>query len=253
MDSSVDVDAGTPLAVAGGHLDVALHLASAADRVHDEVSFAAFMRREVGCVIPFRAALACIAAAHSLGFVCETAAGVDLRADFLESVAQLGGRLTSPAAARWYRNRDVALATPLDEPRVGPYWRHLARAVGAHNELAFGVLGTGETAACIVVLYGVDEVAGPLTRLALYALAPAVHAILRRLQRRAVPAAPSAVAPSLSEAERAVMRWLREGKSNTEIAQILGKSSRTVGNQVQSIFRKTGLNSRVLLARMPIA
>jgi DNA-binding CsgD family transcriptional regulator len=57
----------------------------------------------------------------------------------------------------------------------------------------------------------------------------------------------------LSSAERAVMRWLREGKSNSEIAQILGKSSRTVGNQVQSIFRKTGINNRVLLARMPLA
>jgi len=242
-----------PVAPVSGSLDVALELARAASSVHDEASFAAFMRREVGRVIPFRAALACIAGAHSLGFVCETVAGVDLRPEFLELVAQRGGRLTSPAAARWYRNRDVALASPVDEPSHAPYWRELARTHGVRNELAFGALGADDSAACIVVLYGVEGAPCPRTRLALYALAPAVHEILRRLSRPRPPAVPVQPAVDLSSAELAVMRWLREGKSNSEIAQILGKSSRTVGNQVQSIFRKTGINNRVLLARMPLA
>lgn len=51
----------------------------------------------------------------------------------------------------------------------------------------------------------------------------------------------------LTAAEDRVVRAIFEGKSNGAIAQERGTSSRTVANQVASIFRKYGVASRAEL------
>jgi len=39
-----------------------------------------------------------------------------------------------------------------------------------------------------------------------------------------------------------------QGRTNGEIALALGTSARTVGNQLQSVYEKLGVNSRAQLA-----
>jgi DNA-binding NarL/FixJ family response regulator len=53
---------------------------------------------------------------------------------------------------------------------------------------------------------------------------------------------------SLSPAERAVAELVMNGASNAEIATARGTSSRTVANQIATIFQKLGVSSRVELA-----
>jgi DNA-binding NarL/FixJ family response regulator len=55
----------------------------------------------------------------------------------------------------------------------------------------------------------------------------------------------------LSPAERRVLRELRAGKSNREIAETLQRSESTIRNQTQHIFDLLGINSRAaLIARL---
>jgi DNA-binding CsgD family transcriptional regulator len=61
------------------------------------------------------------------------------------------------------------------------------------------------------------------------------------------PAAPSAAA-NLSRRQREVARWIREGKTNAEIAVIMGISPRTVQKHIEHIFEKMGVNTRVAIA-----
>ncbi len=60
-------------------------------------------------------------------------------------------------------------------------------------------------------------------------------------------------AESLSVAERHVARLAAEGLSNAEVARVRGTSLRTVANQMASVLRKLGVDSRrqlmVLYAR----
>lgn len=58
----------------------------------------------------------------------------------------------------------------------------------------------------------------------------------------------AAMPPGLSEAEQEIVRLLREGASNKEIAQARGTSERTVANQVSRLLRKLGVSSRVQIA-----
>ena len=48
----------------------------------------------------------------------------------------------------------------------------------------------------------------------------------------------------LTEREGEVLHWLAEGKSNPEIALIIGASPRTVGKHVEHIYEKLGVQSR---------
>jgi putative two-component system response regulator len=54
----------------------------------------------------------------------------------------------------------------------------------------------------------------------------------------------------LTLAEREVVNWISKGKTNPEIAQILGSSKFTVKTHVQRVYSKLGVNSRVTLSQL---
>lgn len=61
------------------------------------------------------------------------------------------------------------------------------------------------------------------------------------------PVAEPELPSSVTSAEREVVAHLLDGLSNAEIAELRGTSVRTVANQVASIFRKLGVQSRAEL------
>jgi len=63
-----------------------------------------------------------------------------------------------------------------------------------------------------------------------------------------LPLPDSAELADVTPAERLVLELLLRGRANDEIAALLGRSARTVANQVAAIFRKFGVNSRRELA-----
>ena len=58
--------------------------------------------------------------------------------------------------------------------------------------------------------------------------------------------------PILSPREWETLHWIREGKSNEEIAIILGLKTTTVKTHVQHLLRKLGVESRLAAARFPL-
>jgi DNA-binding CsgD family transcriptional regulator len=58
-----------------------------------------------------------------------------------------------------------------------------------------------------------------------------------------------AVRRALTRAENEIVLHLLDGRSNTEIARLRGRSPSTIANQVATIFKKLGVKSRLELAR----
>jgi DNA-binding CsgD family transcriptional regulator len=54
---------------------------------------------------------------------------------------------------------------------------------------------------------------------------------------------------TLTQREREVLRWVREGKRNAEIAAILAISPHTVHHHIEKIFAKLGVETRAAAAR----
>jgi len=61
------------------------------------------------------------------------------------------------------------------------------------------------------------------------------------------PIARAAPRPALPPAEEAVLALLLEGHSNAEIARRRSRSVRTVAHQVEAVFRRLGVGSRLEL------
>ncbi|QJD98769.1 helix-turn-helix transcriptional regulator [Massilia forsythiae] len=105
------------------------------------------------------------------------------------------------------------------------------------------VHGTGQTleGASVFVLFGLPM--RPSARHAhfLECLLPHLHLALMRLPQERQGTAP---ARALSARETEIVGWLREGKSNGEMGQILGISALTVKNHLQRIYRALGVSNR---------
>lgn len=61
---------------------------------------------------------------------------------------------------------------------------------------------------------------------------------------------PLALSALLTEAEKAVLELLLDGRSNREIAALRAVSSKTVANQLRSIYAKLAVASRCELAAL---
>ncbi|UTY55770.1 LuxR C-terminal-related transcriptional regulator [Massilia sp. erpn] len=109
-----------------------------------------------------------------------------------------------------------------------------------------------------VLVHGSDSLPGGATFFCLFDVAPAPdarHAHCLRLllpylhmglQSLGAPAARAEGAGTarISARQAQIMRWLREGKGNEEIGQLLGISGLTVKNHLQRLYRQLGVSNR---------
>ena len=56
----------------------------------------------------------------------------------------------------------------------------------------------------------------------------------------------------LTPREAEVLRWVAQGKTNPEIAIILGRSSRTIQHQLEHVFQKLGVETRTAAATIAL-
>lgn len=66
-----------------------------------------------------------------------------------------------------------------------------------------------------------------------------------QLTRYPLEAPERVLAPSLTNRELEILNWMKHGKSNTDISEILSLSVKTIEYHVSNVFRKLGATSRV--------
>ncbi len=115
-------------------------------------------------------------------------------------------------------------------------------ALGLDNVLAHGSdsLPGGATFFC---LFGVAPAPDARHAHCLRLLLPYLHMGLQSLASPA-PAEAGAGTARISARQAQIMRWLREGKGNEEIGQLLGISGLTVKNHLQRLYRQLGVSNR---------
>jgi DNA-binding CsgD family transcriptional regulator len=78
--------------------------------------------------------------------------------------------------------------------------------------------------------------------------AAAVRAALAQAPPPLMPKATDAA--SLTDAERAVLHWLAAGRSNAQIGLCVGRSEKTVRNQLTRVYAKLGVTNRAQAVAM---
>lgn len=117
------------------------------------------------------------------------------------------------------------------------------RELGLENLLIHGAerLPGGAT---VFILFGLPQRPSARHAYFLELLLPYLHLGLQRVGGLQARLRTAALARPVSAREAEVLRWVRQGKSNDEIGQILGISGLTVKNHLQRVYRLLGVSNR---------
>jgi transcriptional regulator EpsA len=203
-----------------------------------------------------------------------------LPAPVLASLAEARGPLLAAVASAWVQGGGRALVLPLAHftaEAAGPA-AQLALASGAASLLVHGVARPQRPAEIETLFAFANPAVEPglvhLRRAEV--VVPVLHAVWQRVvagERAFAPrpalavgaaglaglAAASALPPPaaegarVTERERQILAWVREGKSNHQIGTVLGISPLTVKNHVQKILRKLVAANRAQAVARAIA
>lgn len=168
-------------------------------------------------------------------------------AAYVRGLRRPDGGVTSPILALWCREGKPQLFEPEGaQMETAPGWLALFRQYQLHNIAAHGMRDLNSNVASY---FSFSRIPGKLTRHhahLLELLVPPMHGALVRALANSKPARqkPTAASPAISAREKEILHWLREGKTNWEIAQSEGRSALTVKNQVRTILIKLRVNNR---------
>jgi transcriptional regulator EpsA len=142
-----------------------------------------------------------------------------------------------------------------DHASVGQQWQGL---VQEWADLKMGhamFLDTGPLAGGLSSFFGVlglKQKPDQTQHMVMRALLPQLHVALLRVQHYATLTAPETApvaepidAPTLTDRQLEILHWVRQGKTNFEIALILEISVLTVKNHLQKLFKRLNVHNRV--------
>jgi transcriptional regulator EpsA len=136
-----------------------------------------------------------------------------------------------------------------------PGWQGELHALSLANVLLHGSGALHGGATCFA-LFGMPQRPGARQVYFMELLLPHLHLALLRL----AAVEPAVASPQSGAGERACSRremeilcWVREGKSNEEVGQILGISGLTVKNHLQRIYKTLGVSNRTQAVARGIA
>lgn len=175
--------------------------------------------------------------------------GSNVPDDYLETLRCGDSWFRSPAVQGWLASDEAGFFQLSGHRRsVDPEWLERFGRSGLRNVMACGVRDANRAQA---ICFNFFRLPGPPQVSHRHALKLAIphlhHAVLRIPHAGGATAQPHAGAAAsavLSPREREVLEWVRRGKTNAEIASILGVAYKTVKNQVQSILVKLRVNNR---------
>lgn len=162
-----------------------------------------------------------------------------------------GGQIKSPLIHCWKKKyrpfyiNDLTLMAEID-----PNWVELAKANNINNFLVHGVVDVSGKLASYIVLANAPQGWNPGHGRLLELVLPNLHVAMNRVLKSSPIVEDKIIKLTIREAE--ILKLLHGGKTNKQIAIILGISDNTVRNHVQNAFEKLGVNNRAQAVAMAV-
>jgi len=174
--------------------------------------------------------------------------------EYLDHFRQTDGLCLTPTMKRVFQTRRAQVFEPGMDPRFTTAQLETFRRFGLRNIVAHGWIEETTGFTTYVSLNRLHASPGPRHTRVLELLTPQISVTLARVQcneRRstaAVPGAGHGAAPRLTPKELEIVRLLPAGHTNYAIAVILGRQEKTVKKQLEHIYRKLDVVTRVQAA-----
>jgi transcriptional regulator EpsA len=162
-------------------------------------------------------------------------------------VCKPGSGLVVQMMTRWSRFGAPLLVSPaLRTWGCEEDWLALAQAAELKNVAAHGMRNLAGRVATYFSFSRLEREFGARLHHLLALLGPHLHETLTRvmIEERRISARVVRTDCSVTDREAEVLRWVRDGKTNHDIAHILEVSPFTVKNHIHKILRKMGVENR---------
>lgn len=217
----------------------------AAGTIASADAFRGWMRGCVGRLVPHAGFVCVLGAVHEHSLREHLSISDGCATGYIRAWRTADGEVVMPAFRTW-----LAEVTPQTDQCLdaGAYER--VRKEGVHSLWAHGFLDRVHRLSSYFELLNPRAPVEHPVAYALHLLTPYIHAAMVSVAEHAPPE-PGRVGVEgrLTPREREVLRWISEGKSVWETAQILGRSEHTIKNQVRRVYSKLGVHTRVQAAR----
>jgi DNA-binding CsgD family transcriptional regulator len=187
---------------------------------------------------------------HAGGFTLDYVLPVDFPLEHIAAIRNRAGGIDSPIIRRWVQTREPVVFNA-DTPwhGVSEAWLEHFRRHDLLNGVAHGIYDQEQ---CIASYFSFHRLPNPpdaVEQAILSAIIPLMHETLGNVifRLRQTETREAALLATLAPREREVSHWVGLGKTNSEIAQLLGLSENTVKHHVTSSLKKTGLQNRAQL------
>lgn len=213
--------------------------------------FKDWTRNELRPVLPHGALICGLGHLHAGGVNLDYLVAVDCPREHIESIRNRAGGIDTPILRRWILTQqavcfDMDAPWP-DTPKV---WLDSFRRHRLQNVVAHGMYDTTRCVGTYHSVYRVPVQPDQAYIDTLCSLVPALHETLCQLIEQTVDGETlGMIVSTMSERERRVIHWLRLGKTNAQIAELVNLSESTVKHHVSSVFEKLGLSNRAQLVR----
>lgn len=266
MTHSPSDPAQTTLVLSDSQVEAIVSSAESGLDVRRRYQFFVWIQGSLQVLLPHQLAIcgAYSRARHELQFEAFNSVPVD--AQVLTGLADARNALLAQLQDLWLRARCKPVTLQLDQaqlPEPHVHLRDMLRAAGFQEMVAHGVSRPQRPneIESFFVLASQGAAYSARHRLCLELLMPHMHSTWQRVQSlerelRELPPpqlARPASGSQITERERQILSWLREGRSNPQIGETLGISALTVKNHVQKILRKLGAANRAQAVAIAIS
>jgi transcriptional regulator EpsA len=213
--------------------------------------FKHWTRTHLRSVLPHGALTCGLGHLHAGGVGLDYLVTVDYPVQHIEAIRNRAGAIDTPILRRWLMTQQPVHFDADDPwPDTPANWLSSFRRHRLQNVLADAMYDTDR---CVGTYHSVYRIpARPDERHIgiLRSLVPVLHEALCRVIGHAGRNEPLATDFAvLSAREREVLRWLKLGKTNAEIARLLALSEHTVKHHLTRVFGKLGVPNRAHLVR----
>jgi transcriptional regulator EpsA len=168
-------------------------------------------------------------------------------AGYAETLTSAEGQADSPLMQRWRATHEpVLFQSGRDDGDYPSHWVDKLNEFGLHNIIGHGILDTRGTFGSYFVFARLPGEVGDKENFLLKLITPHLHLALMRAVAESEKTGKIAEFGNglLSERQIEIVRWMKEGKTNKEIARLLSITEKNAKYHVEQIFMKFGVTSR---------
>lgn len=213
-------------------------------RINCPEDFLVWAQSDLKKIFPHEVLICCLGIINSNFTQVDQLLTYNLPSEYLQTVFKNGGIENSPTFCEWNRTRRPVLFD--DTRNVESKWTESFERHCLMNMAAFGQCDLKNSTASYFCFAKIPDSLTSRHSYLLEMLVPHLHVALNRayINSNSEKLIDKPKSSNLSVRELEILKWIRIGKTNWEIAQVLGLSEYTVKNHVQKILQKLGVNTR---------